>query len=177
METCADMPVETSPSSSFSSDDNCMQSSDEDGSIISQNFRRMSEPVGYAFHPKRRIPLPAPCDDSPPSPESMVCGNEIEVLHTEDRTKNTDWCSCSNCSVIPSMDECKCCKEITEISHRMAGLKCILEHEKFDTLCLDTDVLEIGLLSMRELRAESLIRPICTRHFVFYQLLCVLMCQ
>ena len=71
-------------------------------------------------------------------------------MPVDDRMTSNDWCSCTHCERMPTVDECKCCREMANISHRMVDLECITKHEKFPIICLDVDVLEVGLLSMRD---------------------------
>ena len=119
-------------------------------------------PAAYALEPLRKDCSGSKVSSSSSSSSSSSDGG-MPVDDELDRTASTDWCSCTRCSRMPTVDECKCCREMGDIYHRMVDLECITKHPKFATICLDVDVLEVGLLSMLDLRAETLIRPISSR--------------
>jgi len=90
-------------------------------------------------------------------------------MEVVDRTSGTCWCQCGNCVPMPSNAECTCCAEIASIQHRRnsqahsLALGCITENPSFSTVCLDLEVLDVALLLMHDVRAESLTRPIASR--------------
>lgn len=71
-------------------------------------------------------------------------------IDNEDSTENEnipsdlDWCSCENCTIMPTARECKCCNFYTAIVFRLeeASVKCITQHEGFVANCLNRLVLE-----------------------------------
>nr|XP_034332376.1 uncharacterized protein LOC117691123 [Crassostrea gigas] len=76
--------------------------------------------------------------------------SEPSQIDDEDPTENEnipsdlDWCSCENCTIMPTARECKCCNFYTAIESRLeeASVKCITEHEGFVANCLNRWVLE-----------------------------------
>ena len=120
-------------------------------------------PAAYALEPLRKDVSGRLVSSRLSSSSSSSSDGGMPVDDEPDRTASTDWCSCTRCSRMPTVDECKCCREMGDICHRMGELECITKHPKFPIICLDIDVLEVGLLSMRDLRAETLIRPISSR--------------
>ncbi|XDV45653.1 hypothetical protein PO909_013713 [Leuciscus waleckii] len=57
-----------------------------------------------------------------------------------------------------------CCREVN-LEHLLIGEKCITMHRSFRMLCGERDVLEVAMLSLRDVRAETLERPISSRLF------------
>ncbi|XP_062569765.1 uncharacterized protein LOC134231811 [Saccostrea cucullata] len=72
----------------------------------------------------------------------------------EDRTHNTDWCSCQCCTIMASNTENRCCQEIQqvkeEISRTDTSLNCITHHPGFRTVCLDIHVLRTAYYQYRQ---------------------------
>ena len=62
--------------------------------------------------------------------------------------------------------ECVCCLEISAVSHRIqpneeaTDLRCITESRYFFTVCLDVEVLEVAVVSMADVKADAIVRPI-----------------
>ena len=53
---------------------------------------------------------------------------------------------------MPTVDECVCCCEIEQVIHKKQGdtqVTCITEHEGFESVCLDTWVLQTAYFSYR----------------------------
>ena len=77
------------------------------------------------------------------------------------------WCRCGNCIVMPTVRECVCCQEVAAIQYRIPteseSLTCITRNPSFTTVVLDREVLDVTLLLLKDLRAESLKRPINSR--------------
>ena len=97
-------------------------------------------PAAYALEPLRKDCSGSKVSSSSSSSSSSSDGG-MPVDDELDRTASTDWCSCTRCSRMPTVDECKCCREMGDIYHRMVDLECITKHPKFATICLDVDVL------------------------------------
>ena len=57
---------------------------------------------------------------------------------------NVVKCSCGNCIIMPSGEECVCCEEIDEVANKTSsvGVDCIILHAGFETVCLDVWVLQ-----------------------------------
>ena len=63
--------------------------------------------------------------------------------------------------------ESLCCKQVAAIGHRMASAdSCIVDVPDFMAACVNIAVLDVALLSMMELRANSLVRPVPSRQAV-----------
>ena len=65
-------------------------------------------------------------------------------------------CKCSNCSFVVKLDECRCITEVDRCSEKMEEIDmegaCITAHSGFDTVCLNTWVLQtagVGLKTRR----------------------------
>ncbi|XP_078487449.1 uncharacterized protein LOC104266439 [Ciona intestinalis] len=67
--------------------------------------------------------------DRPSSPTSKTSDAE--------RTKSTNWCSCSNCDIMNTERECICCMEIDVIKLKTdeAQVHCITFHPGFTGVC------------------------------------------
>ena len=51
------------------------------------------------------------------------------------RLENLHWCTCGHCCIIPSLVESKCCRECANLlEDKLDHLKCVAEHEEFETL-------------------------------------------
>ncbi len=84
-----------------------------------------------------------------------------ETDEGEARPQNTEWCRCGNCTPMPTADECVCCQEMADISHRFMdhrpdqeGPECITQNPRLATVCLDTEILDICLLMMSNFTAN-----------------------
>ncbi len=127
------------------------------------------QPVGYAFEPRVSQDHTATSIQET-SAADVDSDPDYSSVETADRTDNTRWCTCGNCSPMPTIGECVCCQEITDISHRLPdpetsqeGPCCIIQNPRLATICLDTDILDICLLMMSDVTAETLTRPIASR--------------
>ena len=119
-------------------------------------------PHGYDFEPV----IVAGLQLSEPSDEST--DQEEEEEEDGERLQHVAWCQCGNCSVetLISAVECVCCLEIPAILHRIqlneqaTDLRCITDNPHFFTVCLDVEVLEVAVLSMADVKADAIVRPI-----------------
>ena len=58
-----------------------------------------------------------------------------------------------------------CCREVpVNLNHLMVELGCITMHRAFWMLCGERGVLEVAMLSLRDVREETLERPINSNH-------------
>ena len=66
-------------------------------------------------------------------------------------------CACGNCIVMPSAQECVCCKEVHEVASKTssAGVDCIILHPGFESVCLDVWVLQTAYYSYRQHYGEN----------------------
>ena len=55
-------------------------------------------------------------------------------------------CQCSNCEVMPTEQECRCCSEIPQMRNLMerVGCSCITLHPGFEPACLNQYTLDIA---------------------------------
>ena len=58
------------------------------------------------------------------------------------RLENLHWCSCSNCCIMRTLVDWKCCKECETIREKLGGVSCITDSEEFETLCINKCVLK-----------------------------------
>lgn len=117
-------------------------------------------PEGYAFEPVLAGLQLSQSDTGSDNDSSASSENEPAE---QERMQNVDWCECGRCAVqtLNSAAECVCCQEIPVISGRILDHDhCITQNPHFDTICLDIEVLEVSLLSMADVRADSIVRPI-----------------
>ncbi|XP_076112427.1 P2X purinoceptor 7-like [Mytilus galloprovincialis] len=65
-------------------------------------------------------------------------------MSTARRLQNISWCKCQNCSLMPTVQESKCCQETNIIDGKIeeAAITCITHHEGFVANCLNIYVLE-----------------------------------
>ena len=135
--------------------------SDESVSVESDDHG----PLGYALEPL----IPTNELDSDNSASDLQ-ESELEESGDENpelgRIGNTDWCTCQNCGLMPTVKESVCCQEMT-LDHKLhlenEDLSCILKHPRFGWICLDSEALEVAMLSMADLKADHLHRPISSR--------------
>ncbi|XP_068671269.1 P2X purinoceptor 7-like [Montipora capricornis] len=72
------------------------------------------------------------------------------------RQENASWCVCGRCSIMSSEVECICCQELAFLSKLVKGLTCITEHESFEAVCLNRDVLWTALVSLHDRESAGL---------------------
>ncbi|ESO99415.1 hypothetical protein LOTGIDRAFT_113556, partial [Lottia gigantea] len=62
-------------------------------------------------------------------------------------------CSCGNCIIMLTVEECICCMEIDVVAHKCEedGFNCILQHPPgFEPVCLNSFDLETAYLQYRQ---------------------------
>lgn len=57
-----------------------------------------------------------------------------------------EWCSCRQFEVMPTAEECMCCKHCDYTIENMGEIGCITDHDQFDLLILNPDVLSITII-------------------------------
>ena len=142
-----------------------MESTDEESSStghLETTADSRKGPVPYGFHP-----VCEPRSRSASPLLSLDLGDfENSALTADDsRVGNVSWCSCGNCVPMSTHVESLCCAEVPAIQHRVPDPvgTCVTEHKDFVAVCTNRAVLDVGLLSLHDLRADSLIRPIASR--------------
>ncbi|XP_052103050.1 uncharacterized protein LOC127736526 [Mytilus californianus] len=76
-------------------------------------------------------------------------------------------CDCNNCTVIPTVDECICCKEVGQVAEKIedGDLDCITDHEWFTGNCLNRHVIEVSLYGFVERQGPILYKYVAYRRF------------
>lgn len=113
----------------------------------------LPNPMAYAFEPIRRA------NQAVLRREEYV---EPVLVWGAERVGNTTWCRCGCCAAMPTVTESICCEE-ADLEHVMRGQTCITGVRTFGLLCREVDVLEVAMLSLKDVRAETLERPINSR--------------
>ena len=72
--------------------------------------------------------------------------NEEETDLNPSRQENLHWCKCSDCTVMPTFIECRCCKKFKNLLDDELSSGCITNHEAIDTLILSKSDLEIAFI-------------------------------
>ena len=118
----------------------------------------------YSFEP-RRVGARFTMDKS--SYRSNADENERDNSRADtDRLLNSNWCICGQCHVMPTAEECVCCRELDEVNLKMSELSseaCITQHSRFVTVCLDEDVLRSVVVLLHDVQASQLEDPISNR--------------
>ncbi|XP_038062598.1 P2X purinoceptor 7-like [Patiria miniata] len=73
------------------------------------------------------------------------------------RLQNTDWCSCGNCTIMESVENCLCCKEAPAIQQKIEHtgvdpdtLSCFKDHPWYEATCLNPGTLETAYYQYRQ---------------------------
>lgn len=81
----------------------------------------------------------------------------------QSRLDNTDWCTCGYCEIMPTLQESYCCQEL-RLEHKLQDLgvthKCVTENPVFNTVAINRDVLDVAMMSLRNVKASVLERPV-----------------
>ena len=97
--------------------------------------------------------------------------NEIDEEQQLDKTSNNFpklnkeyfYCACEHCYIMPSLIENKCCRGVQIIQQKLINEKCITSTPSFNKLCLDTEVLEVLMCSVKQIIGENLEQHISNR--------------
>ncbi|XP_033099836.1 P2X purinoceptor 7-like [Anneissia japonica] len=110
---------------------------------------------GFLFEPQRQY-----SSEENESDDDITVDNSLN----NDRTDNLDWCQCENCIIMPSRIESVCCLENVDICRKMDDVNtCIVLKDNYKKLCLDKEVLEVLMSSIKEVVGEDLREPISNR--------------
>ncbi|XP_053569270.1 P2X purinoceptor 7 [Bombina bombina] len=61
-------------------------------------------------------------------PRSSVKKEDSSEAKVDPRLKNTEWCTCGNCILLPTLTESICCREVVEIASRIPdGASCVCD--------------------------------------------------
>ena len=65
------------------------------------------------------------------------------------------WCTCANCQAMDTDDESICCQEVVSVDLFNVE-KCILNHEDFIAICMNSAVLKMTLTAINHLQPSTL---------------------
>lgn len=111
----------------------------------------------YKFEPRRTETVKSSTDSESATAESESesnCAVNNDDVNT-DRTNDisVSWCNCGCCRLLPTFDECYCCREFSNSAHKMEGEKgevyrCITENPRVASIVLDREALIVAGLTM-----------------------------
>ena len=79
----------------------------------------------------------------------IYSGSEDEE-EDNSRLENLHWCTCQKCFILPSIYECKCCREPEALlNDKLNGISCVTLNEDFKILCLNKTVLDTAFVQHR----------------------------
>ena len=131
---------ENDHSSDLSDGDYFVESSDEGD----------SEPDGmYGNEPEYTEAEIASLGDDTELIESSSEGEASDL--DSSRLENLHWCSCLECSIMPTLTESKCCQEFKSLlGDKLSNdIKCITQHPHFEDICLKRHILEASYIQHR----------------------------
>lgn len=107
-----------------------------------------------------------PYDFEPMMPEGEVGRrNVIEEYDSEsdeeieipaERLLNNDWCVCGFCAVMPTLTECRCCREGRDFQRLLSeDTVCVTLHEEFSQTCFLKHILRATLIMTNDIRGHT----------------------
>ena len=126
------------------------QSSDSDFQESSDDEILGSEPDGlYGNEPEYTEAEMELLEDATENSASNSDGEGSDL--DSSRLENLHWCSCSECSIMPTLSESKCCQEFKGLlGEKLSNdMRCITQHAHFEDICLKTHILEASYLQHR----------------------------
>ena len=144
---------------------------------VETSFCPLSLESGGGEHPPFPTLFLHLCENSASGSEVSLSDVSVDLedaddvdLDPEQRPGNTTWCDCQNCGTMDTVKESVCCQEVNAIKYKLLeqqdkeqDLSCITKSHRFHWICVDSDVLEVAMLSMADIRADSFQRPINSR--------------
>ncbi|XP_068112363.1 uncharacterized protein [Hyperolius riggenbachi] len=125
----------------------CPTCPDQPGLCLGECFERYHEQV-EELHAKMRQMSGQDQPPTPSFPENPIRDPSNPDHYDDwDRHKmgHTQWCSCNNCTPMPTGMESICCREIPSVNARMENIQCITNHPMFTQLCLNVEWAKIFL--------------------------------
>ena len=139
----------------------------EDASL-SDTDDDVTGPVAYGFEPIIEYISSSEDDTSSSDSDSSSSDGEYD---SDQRLGNTSLCE--QCIAMPTHKESRCCQEVDVVTRKIEHCdetdeecetySCITEVPRFYWICEDIEALEVAMLTMADLRADSFVRPIARR--------------
>lgn len=80
--------------------------------------------------------------------------DEFEV--PADRLLNNDWCICGFCAVMPTLTECRCCREGGDFQRFVnEDSVCVTLHEEFPQVTFQKAILRATLIMTNDIRGHT----------------------
>ena len=92
------------------------------------------------------------------------CSKQVE--NNDYRTYDDSWCVCGRCTVMTTVTECICCKEISAVRTQLdscPSAHCITQHDRFVGVCLEREVLRAVLALLHDVQNSRFEEPITNR--------------
>ena len=126
--------------------------------------------VGYAFEPviaSGDIEISSDGESESGQESQEDNGAGAADPDPEHRLEISNGCVCRNCTFMPTVKGPACCQETNAVEYKLHGdhedFDCITAVPRFYWICLDSENLEVAMLSMADIKAERLQRPINSR--------------
>ena len=112
--------------------------------------------MSYQFEPRKR---------SEESTKKKSKRPEFPELSNNARRESSSWCLCGRCDVMPTEQECVCCREFDAVSTMLSegSIQCVTLHPRFSSVCLQEDVLRAVLVLLHDMQSSNLEEPISNR--------------
>ena len=123
----------------------------------------MTDIEPYRFEPERIVVDDSLSMQGADSTENLDGDDGRGSTGDEDRVVNTEWCSCGTCGIMPTSKECLCCQEMDELDWMLHGLRCIIQHEDFASVCINGGVPRTAVVEMVDVRQDSITQPLTCR--------------
>ena len=111
---------------SYESDQNCMYGNEPEYTAEELNNMILSDTSNHS--------------------ESEEEGSDLD----SSRLENLHSCTCTNCTIMPTLPESKCCKEFSQLlKEKLDSFNCITENQHFTDICLQKHILETAYIQNR----------------------------
>ena len=126
-------------------------SSNDVGTSESEDAGSDSAPEGmYGNEPEYTAAELLLLSESSSASDAEESGSDLD----SSRLENMHWCTCSECSIMPTLLESKCCQEFKILlgDKLTDEVKCIIKDPHFDDICLKRNILEASYIQHRRYR-------------------------